>query len=267
MRIAMVAARFSEAEVNELRSAMATFRRRGTIGLLEEKMVNAMVARGYDPEFAARCFKQIKGFGEYGFPESHAASFAHLVYVSAWLKCHHPAAFCAAILNSQPMGFYAPAQLVRDAREHGVEVRPPTCSCRIGMQRWNGPPPALWGRVGGERWGIPAPAVGVPPPLAMRRGAGPRPLPTRGGGCVPPCGWGCETDRWPQRGRSRKSWPRGTRISTSCVGGSGPAPRRTACREGPTRRGTSSANGARRESTPFRHCGEAWSTTSGGAQA
>ncbi len=124
MRIAMVAARFSDAEVNELRKAMATFRRRGTIGLLEEKMVSAMVGRGYDPAFAARCFEQIKGFGEYGFPESHAASFAHLVYVSSWLKCHYPAAFCAAILNAQPMGFYASAQLVRDAREHGVEVRP-----------------------------------------------------------------------------------------------------------------------------------------------
>ena len=124
MRIAMVAAKFSDGEVNELRRALATFRRRGTIHLLEEKMVSRMVARGYDPEFAARCFNQIKGFGEYGFPESHAASFAHLVYVSSWLKCHYPAAFCAAILNAQPMGFYAPAQLVRDAREHGVEVRP-----------------------------------------------------------------------------------------------------------------------------------------------
>jgi len=123
MRIAMEAARFSDGEVNELRKAMATFRRRGTIGLLEEKMVSRMVARGYDPEFAARCFNQIKGFGEYGFPESHAASFAHLVYVSSWLKCHHPAAFAAALLNAQPMGFYAPAQIVRDAREHGVEVR------------------------------------------------------------------------------------------------------------------------------------------------
>lgn len=123
MRIAMVAARFSDREVNELRKAMATFRRRGTIGLLEEKMISAMVARGYDRTFAARCFSQIKGFGEYGFPESHAASFAHLVYVSAWLKCHYPAAFACALLNSQPMGFYAPAQIVRDAREHGVEVR------------------------------------------------------------------------------------------------------------------------------------------------
>ncbi|MGD9669488.1 MAG: error-prone DNA polymerase [Hyphomicrobiaceae bacterium] len=124
MRIAMDAAKFSDAEVNELRKAMATFRRRGTIGLLEDKMVSRMVERGYDRDFAERCFNQIKGFGEYGFPESHAASFAHLVYVSSWLKCHYPAAFACALLNSQPMGFYAPAQIVRDAREHGVLVRP-----------------------------------------------------------------------------------------------------------------------------------------------
>ncbi len=124
MRIAMDAAKFSDAEVNELRKAMATFRRRGTIGLLEEKMVSRMVARGYDQGFATRCFSQIKGFGEYGFPESHAASFALLVYVSSWLKCHYPEVFACALLNSQPMGFYAPAQIVRDAREHGVEVRP-----------------------------------------------------------------------------------------------------------------------------------------------
>jgi error-prone DNA polymerase len=123
MRIAMEAAKFSDQEVNDLRKAMATFRRRGTIGLLEEKMVERMTARGYDREFAQRCFNQIKGFGEYGFPESHAASFAHLVYVSSWLKCHYPAAFACALLNSQPMGFYAPAQIVRDAREHGVEAR------------------------------------------------------------------------------------------------------------------------------------------------
>jgi error-prone DNA polymerase len=108
---------------------MATFRRRGTIGLLEEKMVGRMAARGYNQEFAARCFNQIKGFGEYGFPESHAASFAHLVYVSAWLKCHYPAAFACALLNSQPMGFYAPAQIVRCARDHGVEVLPADVGC------------------------------------------------------------------------------------------------------------------------------------------
>ncbi len=124
MKIALDAARFSSAEANQLRKAMATFRSRGMVYELEDMMVGRMVARGYDPDFAARCFNQIKGFGEYGFPESHAASFAHLVYVSSWLKCHFPAAFACALLNSQPMGFYAPAQIVRDAREHGVEVLP-----------------------------------------------------------------------------------------------------------------------------------------------
>jgi len=123
MRLAMVAAKFSGTEANELRRAMATFRRRGTIGKLQDKMVGRMTARGYPADFAERCFNQIKGFGEYGFPESHAASFAHLVYVSAWLKCHDPAVFACALLNSQPMGFYAPAQIVRCAREHGVEAR------------------------------------------------------------------------------------------------------------------------------------------------
>ncbi|MGH6825713.1 error-prone DNA polymerase [Methyloceanibacter sp.] len=123
MRLAMVAAKFSGPEANELRRAMATFRRRGTIDRLHEKMVSRMTARGYPQEFAERCFNQIKGFGEYGFPESHAASFAHLVYVSSWLKCHYPAAFAAALLNSQPMGFYAPAQIVRCAVDHGIEAR------------------------------------------------------------------------------------------------------------------------------------------------
>ena len=123
MKIALDAAQFSPAEANRLRKAMATFRSRGMVDELEDMMVGRMIARGYDPEFAARCFNQIKGFGEYGFPESHAASFALLVYVSSWLKCHYPAAFGAALLNSQPMGFCAPAQIVRDAKEHGVEVR------------------------------------------------------------------------------------------------------------------------------------------------
>jgi error-prone DNA polymerase len=122
MKIALDAARFSSEEANQLRKAMATFRSRGNIEVLQDKMVGRMVARGYDPDFAQRCFDQIKGFGEYGFPESHAASFAHLVYVSSWLKWKYPAAFACALLNSQPMGFYAPAQIVRDAREHGVEV-------------------------------------------------------------------------------------------------------------------------------------------------
>ncbi len=125
MQIAIVAAGFTPSEADRLRRAMATFRRTGTIHSFRRKFVDGMVARGYDQDFAERCFRQIEGFGEYGFPESHAASFALLVYVSAWLKCHHPAVFAAALLNSQPMGFYAPAQIVRDAREHGVEVRPP----------------------------------------------------------------------------------------------------------------------------------------------
>ncbi|PYE89322.1 error-prone DNA polymerase [Phyllobacterium leguminum] len=124
MRIAIDAARFTPEEANQLRRAMATFRHMGTIHELQEKMVGKMIVRGYDPVFAENCFNQIKGFGEYGFPESHAASFAVLVYVSAWIKCHHPAVFAAALLNSQPMGFYAPAQIVRDARDHAVEVRP-----------------------------------------------------------------------------------------------------------------------------------------------
>ncbi len=125
MRIAIEAAKFTPDEANQLRRAMATFRRVGTIHLFRQKMIEGMTARGYDADFAARCFKQIEGFGEYGFPESHAASFARLVYISAWLKRHHPAVFAAALLNAQPMGFYAPAQIVRDAREHGVEARPP----------------------------------------------------------------------------------------------------------------------------------------------
>jgi error-prone DNA polymerase len=123
MRIAIEAARFTPEEANGLRRAMATFRNVGTIGKFESKMVNNMIARGYDPQFAKNCFDQIKGFGSYGFPESHAASFAQLVYVSSWLKHFHPDAFCCGLLNSQPMGFYAPAQIVGDARKNGVEVR------------------------------------------------------------------------------------------------------------------------------------------------
>lgn len=124
MRIAIEAAKFTSEEANGLRRAMATFRNVGTIGSFQEKMVGSMIARGYDPIFAKNCFEQIKGFGSYGFPESHAASFAQLVYVSSWLKCFHPDAFCCGLLNSQPMGFYAPAQIVGDARKNGVEVRP-----------------------------------------------------------------------------------------------------------------------------------------------
>jgi len=123
MNLAITAAGFTPEEANGLRRAMATFRNVGTIDNFREKMVGGMVARGYEKDFAERCFKQIEGFGSYGFPESHAQSFARLVYVSSWIKHYHPAVFACGILNSQPMGFYAPAQLVRDAREHGVEVR------------------------------------------------------------------------------------------------------------------------------------------------
>jgi DNA polymerase III alpha subunit len=125
MKIAIVAAGFTPAEADKLRRAMATFKRVGTIGTFQRKMIDGMLKNGYARDFAERCFHQIEGFGEYGFPESHAASFALLVYASAWLKCRYPDAFAAALLNAQPMGFYAPAQIVRDAREHGVEVRPP----------------------------------------------------------------------------------------------------------------------------------------------
>ncbi|HEV7156796.1 MAG TPA: error-prone DNA polymerase [Caulobacteraceae bacterium] len=141
MRLAIEAAKFTPEEANGLRRSMATFRHNGDVGVYGAKFVHGMVARGYDAEFADRCFRQIEGFGSYGFPESHAISFAKLVYVSAWLKRHHPDAFCAAMLNSQPMGFYQPAQLVRDAREHGVEVR----SVDILMSDWDctleDPPP------------------------------------------------------------------------------------------------------------------------------
>ena len=133
MRIAIVGAGFSPDDADRLRRAMATFRKTGIIHTLGDQFCQGMIANGYSEDFATRCFSQIEGFGEYGFPESHAASFALLVYISAWLKCHYPAAFACALLNSQPMGFYAPAQIVRDAREHGVEVRPPD----VNFSEWD----------------------------------------------------------------------------------------------------------------------------------
>src|SRR5207244_6526639 len=122
MQIAITAAKFTPDEADGLRRAMATFRHNGSVHLFRDKFIEGMTRRGYDRTFAENCFGQIEGFGEYGFHESHAASFALLVSVSSWIKCHYPDVFCAAILNSQPMGFYQPAQLVRDARRHGVEV-------------------------------------------------------------------------------------------------------------------------------------------------
>jgi error-prone DNA polymerase len=124
MKIAIVGAGFSATRADQLRRAMATFKRNGQLPQFRAEFLEGMARNGYDSGFAERCFKQLEGFGTYGFPESHAASFAQLVYISAWLKCHHPAAFAAALLNSQPMGFYAPAQIIRDAREHGVQVLP-----------------------------------------------------------------------------------------------------------------------------------------------
>ncbi|KIC39895.1 DNA polymerase [Ruegeria sp. ANG-R] len=124
LQIAVVGAGFSAEEADHLRRSLASFRRMGTIGTYRDKFIAGMLNNGYTPEVADRCFGQIEGFADYGFPESHAAAFAMLAYVSAWMKCHHPAIFSCALLNSQPMGFYAPAQIVRDAREHGVEIRP-----------------------------------------------------------------------------------------------------------------------------------------------
>jgi error-prone DNA polymerase len=124
MRVAIVGAGFTPAEADQLRRAMATFKLTGGVSHFYDKLVNGMVSRGYPKDFAERTFKQIEGFGSYGFPESHAASFAKIAYASCWMKHHHPDVFCAALLNAQPMGFYAPAQIVRDARAHGVEVRP-----------------------------------------------------------------------------------------------------------------------------------------------
>ncbi|WP_093324734.1 error-prone DNA polymerase [Shimia haliotis] len=123
MQIAIIGAGFSPEEADRLRRSLATFKKHGSVSEFHDRFMRGMKKNGYDEEFAARCFSQIEGFGSYGFPESHAASFALLVYASAWIKCHHPGIFACALLNSQPMGFYAPAQIVRDAREHGVEVR------------------------------------------------------------------------------------------------------------------------------------------------
>src|SRR5580700_666838 len=129
MQIAITAAKFTPDEADGLRRAMATFRHNGTVHLFRDKFIGGMAERGYDRDFAEHCFSQIEGFGEYGFPESHAASFALLVYPSSFIKCRYPDVFCAAILNSQPMGFYQPAQLVRDARQHGIEIRAADVNC------------------------------------------------------------------------------------------------------------------------------------------
>jgi error-prone DNA polymerase len=140
MRVAIVCAGFTPSEADRLRRAMATFRAAGQVSAFRDKLVAGMVTRSYTRDFAEKTFSQIEGFGSYGFPESHAASFAMIAYASAWMKCHHPDVFCAALLNAQPMGFYAPAQIVRDARAHGVEVRP-VC---VNASRWDRRQAASW---------------------------------------------------------------------------------------------------------------------------
>jgi error-prone DNA polymerase len=133
MKVAIVCAGFTPTEADQLRRSMATFKMTGGVSKFQAQLIEGMVERGYKREFAERTFKQIEGFGSYGFPESHAASFALIAYTSSWLKCHHPDIFCAALLNAQPMGFYAPAQIVRDARRHGVEIRPMS----VNHSRWD----------------------------------------------------------------------------------------------------------------------------------
>ncbi len=133
MQIAIIGAGFTPTEADRLRRSLATFKKHGSVSEFQDRFMSGMKANGHDPDFAARCFAQIEGFGSYGFPESHAASFALLVYASAWIKKHHPGIFACALLNSQPMGFYAPAQIVRDARQHGVQVLPPA----INESQWD----------------------------------------------------------------------------------------------------------------------------------
>ncbi|MCJ2120253.1 error-prone DNA polymerase [Methylobacterium sp. J-001] len=189
MQIAITAAGFTPAEADGLRRAMATFRHVGSIGGFEEKFVGGMTGRGYPADFAERCFAQIKGFSTYGFPESHAASFALLVYASAWMKCRHPDVFLAAILNAQPMGFYQPAQLVRDARAHGVEVRgvcvnasawdctlepagdPKRHAVRLGLRQVSGLPEAAMHRLVRLRANGYASIEGLQAALALPRNA------------------------------------------------------------------------------------------------
>src|SRR5437764_15303645 len=181
MKIAIVGAGFPPGEADRLRRAMATFKRNGEIHLFRDKFIAGMVSNGYSHDFATRCFDQIEGFGTYGFPESHAASFALLVYVSAWIKCFHPDVFACALLNSQPMGFYAPAQIVRDAGEHGVAVR----GVDINHSQWDctlelSPPgrgPSLEPSPGGRGpFSKPSPAgrgpFSKPPPSGRGQGEG-----------------------------------------------------------------------------------------------
>jgi error-prone DNA polymerase len=186
MQVAIVCAGFTPSEADQLRRSMATFKVTGGVDRFRDKLVGGMVARGYAREFAERTFAQLEGFGSYGFPESHAASFALIAYASAWVKCHHPDVFCAALLNSQPMGFYAPAQLVRDAREHGVEVRP-VC---VNASRWD----CTLEPTDGRRFAV---RLGLRMIRGLANADAARLVAHRGGG---PGGGGTHTSRgWPRR--------------------------------------------------------------------
>ena len=172
MQVAIVCAGFTPSEADALRRSMATFKFTGGVHHFRDKMIAGMVERGYTREFAERTFSQIEGFGSYGFPESHAASFALIAYASSWLKCHHPDVFCCALLNAQPMGFYAPAQIVRDARLHGVEVRPVCVNasewdCTLEADGWEVPWLCGWGCAWPRAWHARMPTKSS----AQRRGA------------------------------------------------------------------------------------------------
>src|SRR5690606_18104913 len=177
MRVAIECAGFTPGEADQLRRAMATFKHTGGVSAFGGKLIQGMVARGYTEEFATRTFSQLEGFGSYGFPESHAASFALIAYASSWLKCHYPDVFCAALLNAQPMGFYAPAQIVRDAERHGVAVR----AVDVNSSDWDAgleadPPPSLSDGEGG-------PADGPGPILTRAAGEGDHAKHGGGGAC------------------------------------------------------------------------------------
>ena len=266
MRVAIEAAQFTPDEADALRRAMATFRRRGTLGQLKERMVGRMVARGYEPALAERCFRQIEGFGDYGFPESHAASFALLAYVSSWLKCHHPDAFACALLNAQPMGFYAPAQIVRDAREHGVDRAPGGCQReRLGQQSGGDGGGRGRRRGGGARRGVlrapsrPAPG-GRPAPRGRgaHRGGTRRALSRCRGAAPPPRGHhGLPPSRpWRQR---TPSAPQGSTAARRC-GRPARSPRRRRCRSSRRRARRAKGRSRRSRCRPWRRASR-WSMT------
>ena len=238
MRVAIECAGFTAGEADQLRRAMATFKLTGKVSLFRDKLIGGMVANGYTTEFAEKTFKQLEGFGSYGFPESHAASFALIAYASSWVKRHHPDVFLAAILNSQPMGFYAPAQLVRDARQHEVEVLPPD----VNLSRWDTTlePVRCPRRSQSDREGDPGRTrnTGSPfPPQRRQAGGGAsRPALWFDRGAVAP---GRHSDRCPEaprRGRRlwiARAWPAGR-----ALGYPGPARRPAAAFRGgrPSRR-------------------------------